>query len=90
MVNNTSDDLWNIAILGKQVDEFMSSQIGKYMLSRADSEYMDGVERLKVCTADQLIETQSRVLRAQSIRQWLEEAVVSGLKALELIEEEEM
>lgn len=80
------------AVLGKEVESFMASDVGKYILARADEEYQSGVCVLKHCSAMDTMtiqEAQNKVWRAESLRQWLEEAVISGLKAHEILEERE-
>lgn len=92
MDNDTDDakkSLWETAILGRQIDEFLSSQIGKYLLERADKEMLNAINALRDCSAEELLKHQSDLKRAESIRVWLMEAVQEGLRALNLIEEEE-
>lgn len=81
--------LWETAILGRQVEEFLSSQIGRYLLARADKELANAITELRDCSAEDLLKHQSDMKRAESIRAWLIEAVNEGLRALNLIEEEE-
>lgn len=80
-------ELWDKAILGKQIEDFLSSEIGRYLLSRADRELANAIAALRDCSAQDLIKHQSDMKRAESIRMWLVDAVQEGLRAMNLIEE---
>lgn len=79
--------LYNKAILGKQIEDFMGTEIGKYLLGKADRELANAITELRDCTADNLLKHQSDMKRAESIRSWLVEAIEEGLRALNLIKE---
>lgn len=80
---------WEKAILGRQVDEFLSSEIGKFLLNKAHDEWVGAIEALRDCSPEDLLKHQSDMKRAESIRAWLIGAVEEGLRALNLIEEDE-
>ena len=80
---------WEKAILGKQIDEFLSSEIGKFLLNKAHDEWVTAIEALRDCSPEDLLKHQSNMKRAESIRAWLIGAVEEGLRALNLIEEDE-
>ena len=86
-MNEETEILWDKAVFGKQVEEFLGSDIGKYLLSKADRELSQAIIALRDCTPDQLVRFQSDMKRAESIREWLVEAVEEGLRAMNLIEE---
>lgn len=77
------------AVLGEQVDAFMRSDVGQYLLSRIDSEYETGIEQLKAAPATDasaVLMAQSKVLRAESMREWLSQAIYEGLNATNVLE----
>lgn len=76
--------LVDVAVLGKQVDSFFSSDMGKYMMSRAAAEVQEGLAILKKVAytdAEAVRAAQNRVWRGESLRDWLEQAILAGLKA---------
>jgi cation transport ATPase len=80
------------AVFGEQVGQFLSSEIGAYLLERAKDEAERSVDKLKKCDpsrADLVRSLQVEVWRAESIEQWLREAVADGLRALEILEDRE-
>lgn len=80
------------AVFGKQVEEFLSSDIGIYLVKKAEAEASDAIEKLKTCPADdpKAIRTlQNQIFRAESIQQWLGEAIHRGLEAIQNIDERE-
>jgi hypothetical protein len=87
-VNDDSLPLWEKAIFGKQVDDFLSSDIGKYLLHRAEKEYFEAILALRDCGPENLLKYQSDMKRAESIRAWLADAIDKGLRAHKLLEEE--
>ena len=69
---------------GFQVQAFLESEIGKYLIKRAEDEIADACEALKtVCPTDPvaITELQTRVYRAESIQFWLAEAMQTGVNA---------
>jgi hypothetical protein len=86
-VENDTEILWVKAVLGKQIEDFLSSDIGKYLLGKADKELANAIVALRDCSAEELLKYQSDMKRAESIRTWLVDAVEEGLRALNLIEE---
>ncbi len=89
---NEIEILFDIAVLGEQVDQFLKSDVGQFILARAGEEEEAGVEELKTlkCTdVDGIREAQNRVWRAASVREWLQEAIKDGLKAKSILESRE-
>jgi hypothetical protein len=85
-------DTVRAAIFGAEVEQFINSPIGAFLLNRAAEEEQDGLNDLVRCSPSdvkRLVELQSKVLRARSIRVWLSEAVHEGLTALGIIEDHE-
>jgi cytochrome c-type biogenesis protein CcmH/NrfF len=84
--------LFDIAVLGEQVDQFFKSDIGKYLLDHAAAQEAQGLERLKKvkCSDAQAVwEAQSQVWVAEQFRTWLTDAIQAGLKAQMILEDRE-
>lgn len=78
------------AIFGKQVEEFFNSDIGRYLLIKADSEKKGAIVDLKECDPTDWKEVQkhqNRIKMAEDIAFWLQDAVQRGLAALQIIDE---
>lgn len=80
------------AAFGKQIEQFMSSDIGKYLLARAADEVIEAFDELKKCDprdGKTVEKFQNRIYRAESFRQWLMDAVLDGINAFNIIEDRE-
>ena len=87
-----NDPDFQIARFGVQVEKFMSSEIGRYLLGCADQEVEEAKELLTVVEPGMVNEIQAlqnRIWQARSVRQWLEDAVRHGHMAMVNIEAEE-
>lgn len=85
-------ELYEVSVLGKQVHDFMKSDVGRYMLQRADFEVNDAFEKLKTCDAANVNEVrrlQNNIWVAESVKTWMAEAVGEGLRALDILEDRE-
>ncbi len=77
------------AVFGKQVELFWDSQIGQYLLERSLREYNSAISGLKTCSptdAATFMKLQSQLIRAESFRDWLSEAIEDGLRAKNILE----
>jgi hypothetical protein len=77
------------AILGRQVEVFLDSDIGKYLVSRAENEAADALEQLKVISTwrkRRILELQNRIWVAEHFQEWLGQAFSEGIHALNIIE----
>lgn len=91
MENNELNEaeLYGIAQFGKQVEQFTSSDIGQYLLSRAMREYDDAVEEFRtvdVSKVEMVRSLQNKMVQSSKFMEWLQEAVREGLNALKIIE----
>lgn len=80
------------AVFGKEVENFLHSPIGDYLLSKARNEAETATEQLKTVEptlTDKIRELQSTIRRAESIMGWLGDAVANGHRAISLIDGEE-
>lgn len=82
--------LLDTASFGKQVDEFTKSDVGRYMLSKAESEYKEALLEFKTLDPfdhKQVGKCQLKMKLALNIRGWLTEAIRQGLEAMNQLEE---
>ena len=89
---NEAEVLVETAVLGRQVDDFMRGDIGIFLLKMIESEYQNGVDRLKSANADDpdaIRTAQNMVWRAEQMKSWLRSAVYAGEKALAVLESRE-
>jgi hypothetical protein len=78
-----------IAVFGKQVDQFWNSQIGQYLLERTLEEYNTALEdfkRVNPTDSAAIVKIQGRMWRSESFRDWLSEAITAGLRANDILE----
>jgi hypothetical protein len=84
--------LVDTAVLGKQIDEFCRSDVGRFLLENIDNEYNQGMSELKDVNPDEpksVRAAQNKVWRAEQLRSWLKTAIHAGLKATEVLENRE-
>ena len=85
-------ELLDRAQFGRQVELFWDSRVGGYLQTRIRECYTAAIRELKVCdpTDTKLVmRLQNEVWKAESLETWLSEAVIDGLKSLEILEGEE-
>ena len=87
-----NQELFDRAGFGKEVELFWGSSIGQYLRNRAQECYSEAIQSLKsVDPTDTraVMKAQNEARVAEMFEQWLSQAVLDGLKALELLEGEE-
>lgn len=87
--DDARDVLIRRATFGKQVETFLVSDIGRYMLARADHAIVMAFNELKHCDPKdgKLVQQwQNQIWRAESIKDWLGDAVADGLTAIGIID----
>ena len=70
--------------LGIEVEAFLTSDIGKYLVRRAEEELLNATELLTKVDPEnpkEIRELQTRIWRANSVQQWMAEAIQSGWNA---------
>lgn len=83
------------AILGKDAEEFLESELGRYLAGRAKQEADAATAELKRCNpkdAEAIARLQGVIERYESFDEWLKELIVSGRVAknnLEIIRNEQ-
>lgn len=78
------------AVFGKQVEAFLGSDIGKYLLARAlEQKEAAQAEFLEINCADveKVRQLQNRITQANDIARWLADVVGDGIQALNIIED---
>jgi hypothetical protein len=86
-----NQELLDRAVFGRQVELFWGSGIGQYLRNRAQECYSDAIKELKAVDptdARAVIKAQNEVRVAEMFEEWLSQAVIDGVKALELLEGE--
>ena len=84
--------LLDVAVLGERVDQFLKSDIGRYLLEQADAEEQAGLQQLRVVNcndAEAVCLAQNMVWRGETMKAWLKDAVSAGLKARMILEDRE-
>lgn len=72
------------AILGRDAEEFLNSELGRYLLGRAqeeEQEALDKLARISSWRRNRIKELQAEVWRARSVRLWLAEIIQAGRQA---------
>jgi hypothetical protein len=80
------------AILGKDAEEFLNTDIGRYLVGCAEQEIADATDKLfKVSPwrRRRIAELQSQVWRAQSFQTWLAEIITTGRQAIDTLEQKD-
>lgn len=80
------------AVLGKDAEEFLASDLGRLMVARAaeeETEALEGLRNVDPEDAKAIRELQNKAWRAQSFGAWLHEIIVTGNEALETLDAQE-
>jgi hypothetical protein len=80
------------AVFGKQVEAFFNTEIGQYILHRAQDQQSDALTKLKICDPENpnvVRKLQNDAKVAESIVQWLEDAIADGLQAIKILDDRE-
>ena len=89
---NLNDPAVDDAVLGHLAEEFMSTQLYKFMIAKATVEAEDAVAELvrnaHIWSQEQIHHAQAIIWRAEKFEEWLIEAYTAGQQALELLKEE--
>lgn len=72
------------AVLGRDAEEFLNSDLGRYLVGRANQEEQEALDKLARVSSwrrNRIKELQAEVWRARSVRLWLAEMVQAGRQA---------
>ncbi len=81
-----------LAVLGRQVEDFLLSDIGTYLLEQAkreEAEAMDLLKRVHPWRRRRIQELQNRIAVVERVQLWLADAIYSGHAALELLKQDQ-
>lgn len=79
------------AVLGRDAEEFLATDIGRYIVGRCEqdiAEAQDQLSRVSPWRKKRIQELQNQVWRAQSVRGWIGELVADGRAAEAALEEQ--
>lgn len=85
------DELYAEAMLGRDAEEFIHSDIGQFLIGCAEQEISEASEQLKRVhpwRTRRIRELQNQIWRGESFQSWLAELVMRGKQALQSIEED--
>lgn len=87
-----NEALYAEAILGKDAEEFLKTDLGRYLLARVEEEEKQALEDLVTVSAwrrRRIQQLQAQLWRARSFKGWLAEMIVTGRQALQQLEQVE-
>ena len=88
-MSQETEILFDTAVLGKQWDDFMRSDIGRYLDDCLAKEHRTGLDELvnaNPADAEAVRAAQNKVWRAVQLRSWIQSSIVAGLKATAVLE----
>lgn len=88
---NEDNTLWAEAALGRDAADFLSSDIGRYILGRAQQEIDDAHEKLAIVSPwrrNRIRQLQNEIWRAQSVKGWVVELIGIGKQAEAILEDQ--
>lgn len=90
---NPEDPIVRVAVFGKQAEDFVSSDIGRFITRRADEEVTDCLQQLKSISPAmpwgrrKIARLQNQIATAERVIHWLAEAIHEGHQAMNVIED---
>lgn len=87
-----SDLLFAEATLGRDAEEFLQSELGRYIVGRCEQEIADAQDKLSTVSPwrrNRIRQLQAQVWRAQSVVGWLAELIHAGKQAEAILEEQD-
>ncbi len=80
------------AMIGKDAEEFLNTDLGRYMLARAEEEEGQALEALATVwpwRRRRITDLQAQLWRARSFKSWLAEMIMTGKQALQQLDSAE-
>lgn len=80
------DEMQHLIALGFSAEDFLSSDLGKFIAEKAEAERTSAIEELVSCSpfdCERVSRLQSRVAVADAAMQWLADAIILGQEAQE-------
>ena len=88
----TAKVLFAEAVLGRDVHDFLTSELGRYIIGCAEQEYRDAVLKLETVPAwrwRRVRELQNQMWRAKSLLAWLRDLLTAGASAEHVLDDME-
>lgn len=85
-------ELYAEAVLGSDAVDFFESELGHYVLERSIEESNEAMEKLKRVNAEvpaDVFKLQMEILIAEKAVKWLNDIMITGRQAMQLLEEGE-
>ena len=79
------------AVLGKDAVDFMATELGRYVVGCAQEEIKDAYTSLKKTSPWRIFriqELQNEIWRAEKLLAWLQDLIVSGKRATQILDQE--
>lgn len=80
------------AILGKDAEEFLNTELGRYIIERAEAEEKEAIEELTNVwpwNRRKIQRLQNQIWRVRSLKGWFADLIVSGRQALQTLDTDE-
>jgi hypothetical protein len=87
---DANDPTVRSAVFGKQVQDFIETELGAYIVKRAETQANRANEKLKTCAAwrtRRIRDLQNQIAVAESIIVWLADAINSGQQATDILKD---
>lgn len=79
------------AILGKDAEEFIQSELGRYIIGRVEQERETAIQSLTRTSSwrrHRIKDLQNQIWRCDTFKSWLADMVIRGKSAIELLEQD--
>ena len=89
---NPDDPIIHTAVFGKVVENFLNTELGKYLVGRAEREVEEAIDQLKSVAPwrrRRITELQNEIKNGERFQAWLADAIIEGQQALKTIEGDE-
>jgi len=87
----SNEELYAEAIIGRDAEDFVNSDIGRYVIGCAEQEANEAIAQLKNVypwRRRKITELQNKIWRAESIQTWISELIIKGRQAQQQLEED--
>jgi len=87
----SNTELFAEAIIGRDAEDFVNSDIGRYVIGCAEQEANEAIAQLKNVypwRRRKITELQNKIWRAESIQTWISELIIKGRQAQQQLEED--
>lgn len=86
-----NETLWAEAVLGRDAMDFLATELGRYIVGRAEEEEKLAIDELATVSTwrrNRIRQLQNSIWRARSMRQWLGELIQAGKTAEKLLDDD--